>query len=92
MTYQISTDGRTITCTICGMTSWHPEDVARKYCGHCHIFHDDLPLLPETTRETLLAKLQANTPRQTNEPFPVARGLETSSLPVLFHDNQEPPP
>lgn len=25
-----------ITCPVCGRTSWHPEDVARGYCGACH--------------------------------------------------------
>jgi len=25
-----------ITCPDCGRTSWHPEDVARGYCGVCH--------------------------------------------------------
>ncbi len=25
-----------ITCSACGMTSWHPVDVAEGYCGHCH--------------------------------------------------------
>lgn len=36
------TDGNTlsITCLICGMTSFNPTDVEQKYCGHCHVFHD----------------------------------------------------
>jgi hypothetical protein len=25
-----------ITCPVCGMTSWNPTDVAQGYCGHCH--------------------------------------------------------
>jgi hypothetical protein len=25
-----------ITCPICGMTSYHPTDVAEGYCGRCH--------------------------------------------------------
>jgi hypothetical protein len=24
-----------ITCPVCGRTSWHPEDVAHGYCGAC---------------------------------------------------------
>lgn len=31
-----------ITCLLCGRTSYHPDDVKHKYCGHCHIFHEDL--------------------------------------------------
>ncbi|MBO0743600.1 MAG: hypothetical protein J2P43_01180 [Candidatus Dormibacteraeota bacterium] len=27
---------RSITCPICGRTSWHPTDVAEGYCGNCH--------------------------------------------------------
>ena len=29
-----------ITCLVCGMTSHHPQDVAQRYCGHCHVFHE----------------------------------------------------
>jgi hypothetical protein len=39
--YSIAPDGKSITCQRCGMTSHHPKDVAEKYCGHCHVFHDD---------------------------------------------------
>jgi hypothetical protein len=28
-----------ITCPDCGMTSYHPEDIAHRYCGKCHKFH-----------------------------------------------------
>jgi hypothetical protein len=31
-----------IDCRACGMRSYHPEDIARRYCGNCHAFHDDL--------------------------------------------------
>jgi ribosomal protein L37E len=42
MAYTLVTkDGVTgIRCLTCGRTSYHPEDVRHKYCGHCHIFHD----------------------------------------------------
>lgn len=30
-----------ITCPLCGRTSWHIDDIKEKYCGHCHKFHDD---------------------------------------------------
>lgn len=42
-TYALGEDGASITCLGCGMTSHHPEDVARRYCGHCHVFHRDIP-------------------------------------------------
>ena len=40
-TYEIieTADGKAIKCLTCGLTSYHPEDVRRKYCGHCHKFH-----------------------------------------------------
>jgi len=25
---------------VCGLTSYHPQDVERRYCGNCHRFHD----------------------------------------------------
>jgi hypothetical protein len=25
-----------ITCPVCGMTSYNPTDVAEGYCGNCH--------------------------------------------------------
>ena len=27
-----------ITCPVCGMTSYHPVDIAEGYCGNCHDF------------------------------------------------------
>jgi len=30
-----------ITCLRCGLSSFHPTDVAEKYCGRCHVFHED---------------------------------------------------
>lgn len=30
-----------IRCLICGLTSWNPNDVENRYCGHCHHFHED---------------------------------------------------
>lgn len=29
-----------ITCPQCGMTSYHPMDIEKKYCGNCHQFHN----------------------------------------------------
>jgi len=31
-----------ITCPLCGMTSYHPKDVEHRYCGNCYQFHDML--------------------------------------------------
>lgn len=39
--YLISPDGKAITCCTCGATSYHPGDVEHRYCGRCHVFHDD---------------------------------------------------
>lgn len=41
-TYEVGANGKTIKCLACGMTSFSPEDVSRKYCGSCHKFHQDL--------------------------------------------------
>jgi hypothetical protein len=42
MNYTISTDGGSITCHQCGLMSHNQKDVINRYCGHCHIFHDDM--------------------------------------------------
>jgi hypothetical protein len=45
ITYEISTDAfghQFIRCLLCGLASYHPEDIQQKYCGYCHVFHDDL--------------------------------------------------
>jgi hypothetical protein len=39
--YHIAADGRSITCGQCGATSHNLTDVAQRYCGSCHIFHED---------------------------------------------------
>ena len=41
MTYTILNNGRAITCRICGLTSYNPHDVEHRYCGKCHIVHDE---------------------------------------------------
>jgi hypothetical protein len=40
-TYVIGGHGRNITCLDSGLTSWHPEDVRRRYCHFCAEFQDD---------------------------------------------------
>lgn len=32
-----------ITCPTCGRTSHNPNDIARRYCGNCHMFYADMP-------------------------------------------------
>lgn len=39
--YHLVAGGRAILCLRCGLTSWHPRDVQERYCGCCHVFHDD---------------------------------------------------
>lgn len=37
--YRLGTDGLTITCLTCQMTSHHPDDVRHRYCARCQVFH-----------------------------------------------------
>jgi hypothetical protein len=30
-----------ILCLRCGWVSHNQNDVANKYCGHCHVFHEE---------------------------------------------------
>jgi len=30
-----------IRCHTCGRTSLHPKDIEERYCGACHVFHED---------------------------------------------------
>ena len=39
--YFLSLDGKTITCVKCRKTSSNPNDVEKRYCGFCHVFHED---------------------------------------------------
>ena len=41
MSCEIAADGFSITCLGCGRKSFHPDDIAARYCGACHVFHDD---------------------------------------------------
>jgi hypothetical protein len=36
--YHAGERGGSFTCPACGMTSYHPDDVANSYCGNCHEF------------------------------------------------------
>jgi len=60
--YTISADGKAITCHRCGLVSYHPMDIATKYCGNCHVFHDALASHDARSADSLLnevARLQA---------------------------------
>ena len=41
--YSIKSDGvtTTITCHKCGRTSGNTGDVRERYCGFCHVFHEE---------------------------------------------------
>jgi hypothetical protein len=41
ITYAIGSDGKSITCLRCKMTSFNINDVVHLYCGQCHAFHVD---------------------------------------------------
>ena len=43
-----------IFCPQCGMVSYNPYDIANKYCGKCHQFHQDMPRLATETDRALL--------------------------------------
>ena len=38
-TYVVSGDPPRIQCLRCGLTSFHPQDIRMRFCGHCHQFH-----------------------------------------------------
>jgi hypothetical protein len=54
--YLLSSDGKGITCCRCGKTSFHAADVANRYCGFCHAFHDDV------TRAEITIERKADAP------------------------------
>lgn len=41
MAYEIVDGGRMIRCLQCGMGSYNPRDVEKRYCALCRMFHDD---------------------------------------------------
>ena len=42
-------EGRlSITCFICGMTSYNQNDVEQKYCGNCNQFHSIMMAMKKT--------------------------------------------
>lgn len=57
-TYIIAPDGASIFCCRCQMRSYHAEDIAKKYCGECHAFHDDGPMI-KTQQQYEITKAEA---------------------------------
>lgn len=51
--YTISADGKSITCLKCQRTSHNPNDVRFRYCGWCHVFHEDPDAVQLVTREVI---------------------------------------
>ena len=47
--YIIAPDHSSIRCLTCNRVSHNPNDVAHKYCGHCHQFHQDRELAEKQT-------------------------------------------
>lgn len=40
-TYTIADDLRSIRCRLCGLVSYHPDDIKHCYCANCKRFHQD---------------------------------------------------
>jgi hypothetical protein len=36
-----------IRCHKCQKVSYHPKDIKERYCGHCHVFHEESLLAHE---------------------------------------------
>ena len=51
MSYFIGRDETTgqlyIDCLTCGWHSFNPNDIAQRYCGHCHQFHQGGQMQPD---------------------------------------------
>jgi ribosomal protein S27AE len=41
-----ATPAPSITCPVCGMTSFNPNDIAEGYCGNCHDWTAEPPRHP----------------------------------------------
>lgn len=89
-TFIISPAGDSITCELCGMTSYHPEDVRHHYCGKCHIFHDDIPKgrrepwLRRAVWSKLLARMRYKSGTEVRE-RDIVIGVNAAGSPVAGH-------
>lgn len=52
-TYEVSLDGRSIKCLVCGKTSWSAGDIKHRYCEYCHKYHADLVREAQTRAQSL---------------------------------------
>lgn len=59
-TCTISADGRAITCHRCTMTSYHPMDVAHRYCATCKLFHQEVTMSEEIAAADSLLRTNAD--------------------------------
>jgi hypothetical protein len=48
-----------IKCLVCGMTSYNRCDVDSRYCGGCHIFHDDADAVLQALKTPAANKREA---------------------------------
>jgi len=92
------------TCPLCGRTSHNPHDAAQKYCGHCHVFDDEVMAVYTITTNTkdygqrfvvrVHRVIKGTTePRADAEPLAVAETLEQArhALPDgLFNLGRDP--
>lgn len=49
-------DADSIVCHCCMKRSFHPQDIAYRYCGNCHVFLDDME---RVIRQSLQASLSS---------------------------------
>lgn len=40
-----------IVCKTCKLESWNTNDVEQRYCGNCHVFHEEPRPSPPLVRE-----------------------------------------
>ena len=49
--------GPCITCLVCHMSSFHPDDVRFRYCGRCAVYHDVIPKDLREAEEIFLGRI-----------------------------------
>jgi hypothetical protein len=52
VSYAVSFDGKAIFCRMCGNASHNQNDIENRYCGHCHLFHDNRKLEEFLAKQT----------------------------------------
>lgn len=72
-----------ITCPVCGMTSYHPQDVSHRYCPNCHRFHDEMTADEIAKATSEARRRQGRTPGDRARDFWYA-GLVTVVLAVDY--------